>query len=146
MPAAIANRGEIMDAIVALIADGKTHREIAAMEGMPGRRTIDDWVAADEEFRTRCARARAESAGLFEAKVEEIAGKVEREEMPPDAGRAAANMYQWLAMVRDRSRYGDKVDVTHKGKIEVVPVVNLTINGPAPRIIEHDDGGDDGVR
>lgn len=36
--------------ICALIAEGKTLSEILRQEGMPGRRTVYDWITSDEAF------------------------------------------------------------------------------------------------
>lgn len=136
MPAAITNRDEIAQAIIERIAAGEFLTDICRDPGMPARQTFWEWVDRDEELATRCARARARAATEDERAVAELARRVVAGEIEPDAARTAANMHTWLAKVRNPKVYGDKLDVEHKGRITVVPVLNVTIAGPAPRIVE----------
>lgn len=141
MAYSVTQRAQIMDAIVERLAVGEFLDHICAQDGMPDTRTIDRWAADDAEFAAACARARSRSAELYERKVRDVAEMVAAGDMDPAAARVAGNLYQWLAMVRDRSRYGDKVQVD--GTLRVVPELELTLTGPAPRVIdvEPDDAG-----
>lgn len=137
-----ARRKQIMDTIVERLAAGEFMVHICVEGGMPDASTIDRWAAADAEFAGACARARARSAELYERRVHDVADKVAAGEMDATAGRVAANLYQWLAMVRDRSRYGDKVEID--GKLRVVPELELTLTGPTPKVIDVEPDDDDG--
>lgn len=52
----------IADALLTWLYEGKTMKAFCEQEGMPKRRTIDDWKAKDAEFAAALARARAASA------------------------------------------------------------------------------------
>lgn len=49
---------KIIDEIVDGLSEGITLRDLCRMPGMPAYRTVYAWLAADEEFATRFARAR----------------------------------------------------------------------------------------
>lgn len=49
---------ELADEIVARISDGETLRAICREEHMPAWRTVYDWIASNQDFSTRIARAR----------------------------------------------------------------------------------------
>lgn len=136
MPAAITNRDEIVQTILERVAEGEYIADICAEPGMPNPKTVWKWIDGDEELTRQRLRARARSAAVEERRVSEIAAKLEAGEMAPEVARVAIHARTWLAKVRDPKSYGDKLDVEHKGRITVVPVLNVTIAGPAPRIIE----------
>mgnify|MGYP007100066515 FL=1 len=140
MPKAITNRGKIAQAIIARVAAGEFLRDVCAYKGMPHPATFWEWVHGDADLASQWARARAMSALVEEGRVAALAQLVEDGEIEPDVARVAINARQWLAKIRDPKSYGDKLDVEHKGRIEVVPVLNITIAGPAPRIIEGESG------
>lgn len=52
----------IADALLTWLYEGKTMKAFCEQEGMPKRRTIDDWKAKDATFAAALARARAASA------------------------------------------------------------------------------------
>lgn len=142
MPAAIANREEIIQTVLERVAEGEYITDICSEPGFPDPKTIWKWIDGDEELTRQRLRARARSAAVEERRVAEIAAKLEAGEMAPEVARVAIHARTWLAKVRDPKSYGDRLDVEHKGRVEVVPVLNVTIAGPAPRIIE---GEADGV-
>lgn len=96
--------------IVERIAAGEFVEDIAATDGMPSPATIYRWQAEDPAFESQCAQARARSAPLFERRVVKLADKVERGDIDPKAASAAGNLLTWVAKVRNRKVYGDKVD------------------------------------
>lgn len=130
MPAKIANRDEILATVIERIARGEFLTEICKDAGMPSRQTIWEWIDADEALATRCARARAWAAVEDERAVAELARQVVAGEIEPDAARTAANMHTWLAKVRNPKVYGDRLDVEHSGKVQVIPVLNVSIGPP----------------
>jgi len=140
MPKAIANREGLKAEIVRRLAAGEYRKDICADPSMPSETTIDGWLRADDDFRGQCAQARARAAELHERNVARLSRRCEAGDLEPDAARASANMEMWLAKVRAPEVYSEKVAVQHSGRIEVVPVLNITIAGPAPRIIEGESG------
>jgi len=141
MTYAIAARERIMDAVVEQLATGKFVEQICKAKGMPGPATIYRWQREDPGFDSRCVRARAESALLIEQKLTKLAEDTIAGKIDPKAANAASNILTWIAKVRDRSRYGDKVELD--GKLRVVPELELTLNGPAPKVIDVEPEDDD---
>lgn len=136
MPAAIANRAEIAQTIVRRIAGGEFLKDICAESGMPDRVTFWEWTVADPELATQCAHARALAASENEREVAELARKAAEGKIEPDAARVAINAHTWLAKVRNPKVYGDRVELEHKGRIEVVPVLNINLAGSTPPAID----------
>ena len=130
MPAKIANRDEILATVIERIARGEFTQDILAEKGMPDPKTFWRWLDADPELALQCARARARAAQQNERSVAELARQVVAGEIEPDAARTAANMHTWLAKVRNPKVYGDRLDVEHSGKVQVIPVLNVSIGPP----------------
>lgn len=136
MPRAIANRDALIQEVMDRVAAGEYVADICAEDGMPAQRTIWDWIDRDEEIRQQWVRARERSAAVEERRVAELAARVEAGDIAPEAARVAINARQWLAKIRDPRSYGDRLGVEHSGQVAVVPVLTVTIAGPAPAIIE----------
>ncbi len=64
---------ELADRICELIAAGKSERKIARMKGMPTPRTMSAWKDENPDFLRRSARAREESAALFQEEALSVA-------------------------------------------------------------------------
>lgn len=115
---------EIAQRIEDALADGKTYREVALMDGMPDRTTIYRWQAANPDFATRCARARADNLHDVVDDMDEIARKTLSGEYDPAAARVALSNMQWRAEKMAPKLYGGilKMEVTGKdgGPVEVV--------------------------
>lgn len=67
------SQDEITDRICAAIMDGRSLRKICEEQGMPDRATVFRWLAADDAFATKYARARAIQAEGFAEELVEIA-------------------------------------------------------------------------
>ena len=114
---------QLAEQINALLAEGKSEREIARMPGMPVRRTITEWKDEHPEFLRQSARAREDAADYFDdrrrALCDELvdlarsavkAGKG----LPSGTVEALKVAMQELARsaaIRDDSRYGDRKTV-----------------------------------
>ena len=61
---------EIAEQIICGLMDGKSLVKVCEEEGMPHRRTVLRWMEKDEDFATRCARARVLQADLMDDKIE----------------------------------------------------------------------------
>lgn len=70
------SRGEVLIAICARIVDGTPIAHAAALEGVP-KRTLYDWMAADESGMTRASidAARAAGAERYRAQLEQLIGR-----------------------------------------------------------------------
>lgn len=94
--------------ICGLIADGKSLREVCAMDGMPDRTTFNGWRKKTPELQTEYDNACIEQE---EATFDDIQFIADNE---PDARRAAVKIdaRKWRLKIRNRKVYGDKVDTT----------------------------------
>ena len=59
---------ELADKIIGLISQGFSEREISKKQGMPSLRTIQNWKDKYPDFLQRSARAREDSAALYDDK------------------------------------------------------------------------------
>lgn len=121
---------ELADKIVDLIEQGYSERQIAAMDDMPSRMTIQRWKDEHPDFCDRSARARAASADRFNDKREETAEwlmtQVEQaaESGKPipkgvvDGARAVMQELARSAALRDDSRFGDRKTVKVDAKTD----------------------------
>lgn len=114
---------ELADKICEMIADGKSEREICRMEGMPTAVTLRKWKDANPEFLVQSARARQESADLYDDQrraicdeLTTLARNAAEEGVPIPKGvveamRASMQELARSAAIRDDSRYGDRKTV-----------------------------------
>lgn len=116
---------EIGDRICAEIAEGKSLRSICKMDGMPGRRTVFDWLRRHEDFRTAYDIACAERAECFAEDIIEIADDrsgdyivdaergitIDHENI--NRSRLRVDARKWVAAKMLPKKYGDRVDVEH---------------------------------
>lgn len=72
---------------------------------MPGLRTVLDWAAADESFRTKYARAREAQAEVMD---DMIMGAAKEAVSDPQVARVRIDAYKWRAMKLAPKKYGDK--------------------------------------
>lgn len=118
---------EVADAICDRIAGGESLRTICEDEGMPGRRTVLDWLSDEgmAEFRAKYVRAREAQADWHAEKIIEIAdtplvgrktktvdGKVEVTEGDMiEHRRLQVDARKWYAEKLAPKKYGEKVQV-----------------------------------
>lgn len=91
------------------------------MDGMPHRSTVIRWMADDERFATKCARAREAQADLMDDKILDVAEASTSETAASDRVKIAA--YQWRASKLAPKKYGDKLDLNHGGQIALTPTL-----------------------
>lgn len=84
-------------------------RRICEAEEMPNRSTVIRWMAADDEFASKCARAREMQADLMDDLILETADASTPETAASD--RVKISAYQWRASKLQPKKYGDKLDV-----------------------------------
>lgn len=103
--------------ILEQIAEGTSLREVCRQEGMPGFRTVMEWLDAEDDFRTKYARAREAQADVLFDGMASIEDKVEAGELKPDAARVILDSQRWRAEKLKPKSYGAKVDVNHRGNV-----------------------------
>jgi len=99
------------------IADGESLRGICEDEGYPDRRTVNRWLADPEqaEFRRQYALAREASADSDDDDIRDIARRVEKGDLDPQAARVAIDAKKWSAGKRKPKVYGDATTLKHTG-------------------------------
>lgn len=119
---------ELADSIVERLEDGDSLIEICLAESMPHRRTVLRWMAANDAFATRCARAREAGAEVDEHKVKTTADGCT--EANVQSAKVKISTYQWIAAKKAPKKYGDhnRVELTGKdgGPIETKNANDLT--------------------
>jgi hypothetical protein len=106
----IARSPEIEETILSELMSGKSLVRICATDGMPDRVTVFRWMASDDEFATRCARARVIQADAIEDDMADIEERTLTGEINPAASRAVLASKQWRASKLSPKKYGDKVE------------------------------------
>lgn len=123
---------EVTARICAQIADGKSLRTIAKMEGIPSLTTIFEWLGAKPEFAEQYARAKEAQADAMTEDMLEIA------DTPPQMGergidsadvadkRLRIDTRKWLASKLKPKKYGEKIEQEIKGEVGVtVQIVRM---------------------
>ena len=142
------NADEIKTSICEQIAHGVPLAEIARQPGMPKRQTVHDWMAADEDFAGRFARARDDGADAIAEQTLEIV------DQPPERDQFGKIDPGWVAHQKLRAehrlkllakwnpkKYGDKLDTTVSAPGGGPAQFNLTVGYMhAPKRSEDDDG------
>lgn len=116
---------EIRETILSRIADGESLRAICRDDGMPGRETVREWLASDEDFRAKCARAREEQADVLFEDMADIEERTLSGEIKADVARVVLSSRQWRAAKLKPKVYGDKIDLNHGGTVKTVSRVEL---------------------
>lgn len=96
----------LAERICELIAQGKSKRQIEAMDGMPNRETIDAWCLKHEGFASQYARA---CDIRTEAYAEEVVDIADRDDLPADQKRVMVDARKWVACKLLPKKYGDAV-------------------------------------
>ena len=104
---------DLADLICERLMCGESLRQICSDESMPNRSTVMRWMASDDAFATKCARARDEQAELMDDLILDTANACTGETFQAD--RVKISAYQWRAAKLKPKKYGDKVEQTHVG-------------------------------
>jgi len=100
--------------ICALLAEGKSLRQIGAMRDMPCAEAIREWLNVDAAFAAQYARAREEQADHY---ADEIVAIADRADLKPEDKRVRVDARKWVASKLKPKKYGEKVDVEHSGSM-----------------------------
>jgi hypothetical protein len=100
------------DEICSLIADGKSVRTICEMDGMPNRCTFNEWRKRTPELQAQYDQAYIDYENSVLDDIVYIA------DTEPDPRKAAVRMdaRKWDLKIRNRKRFGDKVEAELTGK------------------------------
>lgn len=107
------NPEEIIEYIYSQLIIGRSLIAICKDKDVPSRATINKWVAENEEFKTRIARAREEQADYYLDKQIEYIDEATVENY--QLKKFQADQLKWVAAKLNQKKYGDKqsVDVAH---------------------------------
>lgn len=119
----------IADRICDELMDGKSLVKICASDDMPNRTTVIRWMAANEDFATRCARARVAQADYMDDLILDVALASTAETAQAD--RVKISAFQWRASKLQPKKYGDKLELEHSGevktRVDASALENLTV-------------------
>lgn len=113
---------DLVNKILDGIIEGKSVRQICAVEDMPHYVTVQRWIANNAEFANKCARARELQADNIFEDMQEVADNGN----PDDVQRAKLRVstMQWRAAKLAPKKYGDKVQVG--GSDDLPPIQSVT--------------------
>jgi hypothetical protein len=112
----------VASAILDRIAGGESLRSICNDIGMPSRKTVLRWLAADEAFAAAYARAREWQADSLEDEMSEVMSDLRQGRLDPMTARVLLSGLQWRASKLAPKRYGDALALRHSGGVAVAPV------------------------
>lgn len=123
---------ELMPELCALVAEGKTVRQVAKHFGVSAG-TILRWVGIDEKHTEQYTRAREAASDLFENDIIEAAMSVIPETAAAD--RVKIDALKWVAARRSPKKYGDRITQDHTstdGSMVQQPT-RIVLAGPSER-------------
>jgi hypothetical protein len=100
---------EIADEICAQLADGQSLRAICRAENMPNWRTVCRWMESNDDFASRCARARTLQADVLEAEMADIERDTLDGSVDPKAANVVLSSKRWRAAKLAPKKYGDRI-------------------------------------
>ena len=101
------------------IAEGEPLTRICKDRQIPAYRTVLGWRAANKEFQQMYARARQDAADTLADQIRELAGRVERGELEPNAGRIVIDTLKWVASKLKPREYGDRAQLDVAASVDV---------------------------
>ncbi|KAF1008986.1 MAG: hypothetical protein GAK28_00618 [Luteibacter sp.] len=97
---------EISAAVCALISEGASVRAIAAMQGMPSKAAIFQWLAKHEDFRVAYMAATHERAHARYESMDEVMDDLRRGKIDSRAARVMVDALKWQCAIEAPERYG----------------------------------------
>lgn len=108
------------------LMQGRSLRQICADPEMPDRTTVVRWLAREEDFAAKYARARDVYADVMEEDMAEIEDRTLSGEIEPAAARVVLTSKQWRAAKLAPKKYGDRLDLNHSGQVKVAKELSET--------------------
>lgn len=134
-----------LESVLADIAEGAKVSDIAARLNVEYQALYN---VLNGTFKEQYKAARAAYAEILAEKNLEVADKIERLELPHDAGKAAVGIRQWVMERTAGEQWGQRssVDVTHKGVVGLhLEAIRQLADEPLEgEYVEVEDGGVDG--
>lgn len=121
---------EICIKVLELISDGKTLRQISAVDGMPTFGQLNSWIWRYPEFGKAVVLARSANAHHHLDKVVDVLEKVEQGEMEPERANVLIGGNRWLAQHLNPDVYGDRKNV--KGQVDLNTSFTVITGVPEP--------------
>ena len=116
---------ETADRIVEGIAQGNSLVSILKEDDeLPSYPTVMRWLRENLDFQAMYARAREDQADHDADKIGDIAERVAKGQIEPNAARVAIDAYKWAAGKRKPRVYGEKVMVG--GSEDMAPIQTTT--------------------
>lgn len=116
---------EIADAILHGIAEGNSLVSILKEDDeLPSYTTVMKWLRQYPEFAANYARAREDQADHDADKIGDIAERVVKGKLDPNAARVAIDAYKWAAGKRKPKVYGEKLAIG--GSEDMAPIKTTT--------------------
>ncbi len=106
------------------IAEGEPLTKICKDQQIPAYRTVLGWRVANKEFQQMYARAREDAADTLADQIRELAGRVEKGELEPNAGRVAIDALKWIASKLKPREYGDRAQLDVAASVDVTTRVS----------------------
>jgi hypothetical protein len=103
----------IADQICDALMDGQSMRAICAAEDMPNRSTVLRWLASNDDFAAKCARARELQADTIFDDIQDVADTGNAEDV--QRAKLRVSTMQWRAAKLAPKKYGDKIVQEHTG-------------------------------
>ncbi len=101
------------------IAEGEPLTRICKDRQIPAYRTVLGWRVANEKFQHMYARARQDAADTLADEIRELAGRVEKGELEPNAGRVSIDALKWIASKLKPREYGDRAQIDVAASLDV---------------------------
>lgn len=115
---------EIAQDILCRLMDGQSLRKICQDDAMPARSTVHLWLANDEAFSDRYARARDAQADTLADEILDISDG-ENAAADPQRDRLRVDARKWLAGKLRPKVYGDKQQVEHSGGVTLSQALDV---------------------
>jgi hypothetical protein len=109
----------IAEQICERIAEGEPLTRICKDRLIPAYRTVLGWRVANEEFQHMYARAREDAADTLADQIRELAERVEKGKLEPNAGRVAIDALKWIASKLKPRQYGDRSRMDLTASVDV---------------------------
>ena len=109
-----------MEEICNRLSEGEPLAQICRDSGMPSDQVVREWALKDESVSTAIAQARARGFDTIAQECLQIADDTNED---PQSRRVRIETRLKLLAKWDPKRYGEKVDVEHKGDINVRVVI-----------------------
>lgn len=115
------------DQILEAIADGQGLVSfLKQREDMPSYSTVMRWIRDNPEFAEMYTRACEDMADNDADKISDVAERVIRGEIEPQAARVAIEAYKWSAGKRRPRKYGDKIEIDQTTRVAVTHTLDVT--------------------